>query len=95
MAVHVCTNCGHAEHIFGAGGGETMCRDYGVPYLGGLPLDIRIREQADSGRPTVVADPDGKVAQTYKEIARKVAIFVAQKAADHSAKFPSIVIQNT
>jgi ATP-binding protein involved in chromosome partitioning len=95
MAVHVCSNCGHAEHIFGEGGGERMCRDYNVPYLGGLPLDIRIREQADSGRPTVVADPDGRVAQTYKEIARKVAIFVAQKAADFSAKFPNIVIQNT
>ncbi|HET9045459.1 MAG TPA: iron-sulfur cluster carrier protein ApbC, partial [Casimicrobiaceae bacterium] len=91
MAVHVCSNCGHAEHIFGAGGGESMSRDYNVPYLGGLPLDIRIREQADSGRPSVVADPDGKVAQIYKEIARKVAIFVAQKAADFSAKFPNIV----
>ena len=95
MAVHVCSNCGHAEHIFGEGGGEKMCRDYDVPYLGALPLDIRIREQADSGRPTVVADPDGKVAQTYREIARKVAIFVAQKAADFSSKFPNIVIQNT
>jgi ATP-binding protein involved in chromosome partitioning len=72
-----------------------MSRDYNVPYLGALPLDIRIREQADSGRPTVVADPDGKVAQIYKEIARKVAIFVAQKAADFSTKFPNIVIQNT
>ncbi len=95
MAVHVCSNCGHAEHIFGAGGGERMCRDYNVPYLGALPLDIRIREQADSGRPTVVADPDGAVAQIYREIARKVAIAVAQKAADFSAKFPSIVVQNT
>ena len=65
------------------------------PFLGGLPLDIRIREQADSGRPTVVADPDGKIAQIYKEIARKVAISVAQKAADFSARFPSIVVQNT
>ena len=95
MAIHICSNCGHAEHIFGEGGGEKMCRDYNVPFLGALPLDIRIREQADSGRPTVVADPDGKVAQEYRAIARKVAIFVAQKAADFSAKFPSIVIQNT
>ena len=95
MAIHICSNCGHAEHIFGEGGGETMCRDYNVPFLGALPLDIRIREQADSGRPTVVADPDGAVAQAYKAIARKVAIFVAQKAADFSAKFPSIVVQNT
>ena len=72
-----------------------MCRDYKVPFLGSLPLDIRIRENADSGRPTVVADPDGAIAQVYKEIARKTAVFVAQKAEDFSAKFPSIVIQNT
>jgi ATP-binding protein involved in chromosome partitioning len=95
MSIHVCSNCGHAEHIFGEGGAQKMCEDYHVPFLGGLPLDIRIREQADSGRPTVVADPDSKVAQIYREIARKVAISVAQKAADFSAKFPSIVIQNT
>jgi ATP-binding protein involved in chromosome partitioning len=95
MAVHICSKCGHAEHIFGAGGAERMCRDYKVPFLGSLPLDIRIRENADSGRPTVVADPDGAIAQVYKEIARKTAVFVAQKAEDFSAKFPSIVIQNT
>jgi ATP-binding protein involved in chromosome partitioning len=95
MSIHVCSNCGHSEPIFGAGGAERMCRDYNVPFLGALPLDIRIREQADSGRPTVVADPDGPVANVYREIARKVAIAVAQKAADFSAKFPSIVIQNT
>jgi len=95
MAIHICSKCGHAEHIFGEGGGERMCRDYNVPFLGSLPLDIRIRENADSGRPTVVADPDGAIAQIYKEIARKTAVFVAQKAEDFSAKFPSIVIQNT
>ena len=95
MAVHICSKCGHAEHIFGKGGAERMCRDYKVPFLGSLPLDIRIRENADSGRPTVVADPDGAIAQVYKEIARKTAVFVAQKAEDFSAKFPSIVIQNT
>jgi ATP-binding protein involved in chromosome partitioning len=95
MSIHVCSNCGHAEHIFGEGGAQRMCEEYKVPFLGGLPLDIRIREQADSGRPTVVADPDGAIAQIYKEIARKVAISVAQKAADFSARFPSIVIQNT
>src|SRR5450759_2369982 len=95
MAVHICSKCGHAEHIFGEGGAERMCRDYKVPFLGSLPLDIRIRENADSGRPTVVADPDGAIAQIYKEIARKTAVFVAQKAEDFSAKFPSIVIQNT
>jgi len=95
MSIHVCSKCGHAEHIFGAGGAEAMCKDYDVPFLGSLPLDIRIREQADSGRPTVVADPDGKVAEMYREIARKTAVAVARKAEDFSAKFPSIVIQNT
>jgi ATP-binding protein involved in chromosome partitioning len=95
MSIHVCSNCGHAEHIFGEGGAQKMCDDYHVPFLGGLPLDIRIREQADSGRPTVVADPDGTVAEIYRAIARKVAISVAQKAADFSARFPSIVVQNT
>ncbi|MCC7115017.1 MAG: iron-sulfur cluster carrier protein ApbC [Burkholderiales bacterium] len=95
MAIHVCSKCGHAEHIFGEGGGERMCRDYGVPVLGSLPLDIRIREQADSGRPTVIADPDGPVAQVYRAIARKVAVAVAQKAQDFSAKFPTISVQNT
>jgi len=95
MSIHLCSKCGHAEHIFGQGGAQKMCDDYKVPFLGGLPLDIRIREQADSGRPTVIADPDGKVAQIYLDIARKVAVSVAEKAADFSAKFPSIVIQNT
>jgi ATP-binding protein involved in chromosome partitioning len=95
MSIHVCSNCGHAEHIFGAGGAAKMCAEYNVPFLGSLPLDIRIREQADSGRPTVVADPDGPVAQAYKAIARKVAVSVGQKAEDFSARFPNIVIQNT
>ncbi len=95
MSMHVCSKCGHTEPIFGEGGGEKMCADYKVPFLGGLPLDIRIREQTDAGRPTVIADPDGKIAQMYREIARKTAVFVAQKAEDFSAKFPSIVIQNT
>jgi len=95
MSVHICSNCGHVEHIFGEGGAARMCRDYDVPFLGALPLDVRIREQADSGRPSVIADPDGKVAQIYKEIARKVAVSVGRKAADFSARFPNIVVQNT
>ena len=95
MSMHVCSNCGHAEAIFGSGGAARMCEQYHVPFLGGLPLDIRIREQADSGRPTVVADPDGQVASIYREIARKTAVFVAQKAEDFTAKFPSIKVQNT
>ena len=95
MAIHVCSNCGHAEHIFGAGGAQKMAQQYEVDVLGSLPLDIRIREQADSGNPTVAAEPDGPVAQTYKEIARKVAVRIAEKAQDYSAAFPKIVIQNT
>ncbi len=93
MSMHICSKCGHAEAIFGEGGGAKMCADYNVPFLGGLPLDIRIREQTDAGRPTVVADPDGTVAQIYREIARRTAVFVAQKAEDFSSKFPSIVVQ--
>ena len=95
MAIHVCSNCGHAEHIFGQGGGERMAKEYDVEYLGGLPLDIRIREQADSGRPTVVADPDGEVAAIYRQIARRIAVRIADKARDMSLKFPSIVVQST
>ncbi len=95
MSIHICSNCGHAEHIFGEGGAQKMCDDYKVPFLGSLPLDIHIREQADSGRPSVVADPDGPVADAYRAIARKVAVAVAQKAEDFSSKFPSIVVQNT
>jgi len=95
MAVHVCSNCGHAEHIFGADGGRRMAEQYGVEYLGSLPLDIRIREQADSGRPTVVAEPDGAIAQAYKQIARKVAVRIAEKAKDMSLKMPAIKVSNT
>lgn len=94
MAIHICSNCGHAEHIFGSGGGEKMCRDYNVELLGSLPLDIRIREQADSGKPTVVSDPDGPVAGIYRDIARKVASRIARQSEDRSAVFPKIVIQN-
>ena len=95
MSLHVCSKCGHEEHIFGTGGAERMGRDYNVELLGSLPLDIAIREQADSGRPTVVADPDGRAAQIYRKIARRVAVKIAEKAQDHSAVFPKIVVQNT
>ena len=94
MSVHVCTQCGHAEAIFGEGGGAKMCADFGVPFLGALPLTMSIREQADSGRPTVVADPEGPVAQIYQQIARKLAVAVADKAKDLSGKFPTIVVKN-
>jgi ATP-binding protein involved in chromosome partitioning len=92
MSLHICSNCGHAEPIFGTGGGARMAEDYGVDLLGQLPLDMSIREQADSGRPTVVADPEGKVADIYKAIARKVAIKIAESAKDMTSKFPSIVV---
>lgn len=95
MSTHVCSKCGHEEHIFGAGGAEKMCKDYGVDLLGQIPLDIKIREQADSGRPTVVSDPDSRSAQVYREIARKVAAKISALARDYSAAFPKIVIQNT
>ncbi|MBV8605448.1 MAG: iron-sulfur cluster carrier protein ApbC [Pelomonas sp.] len=92
MAVHVCTNCGHVEHIFGADGGRAMAAQYGLAYLGALPLAMSIRAQADAGNPTVVAEPDGEVAATYKAIARRVAVTIAQQARDYSAKFPNITI---
>ena len=95
MAVHVCTNCGHAEHIFGADGGKKMSAEYGVSYLGALPLSLGIREQADAGRPTVVSDPDGEIAAIYKTVARQIAVKIAEKAKDYSAKFPTISISKT
>ncbi|GAB4128157.1 MAG: iron-sulfur cluster carrier protein ApbC [Sideroxydans sp.] len=95
MSTHICSKCGHEEHIFGAGGGEKMCAEYHVEFLGSLPLDIRIREQADTGKPTVAADPDGQLAKIYKQIARRVAVKIADMAQDHSAAFPKIVVQNT
>ncbi len=95
MSTHICSNCGHEEHIFGAGGGAEMSKDYNVDLLGSLPLDIKIREQSDGGKPTVVAEPDSKIANIYKQIARTVAIKIANTSLDHSSKFPNIVIQNT
>jgi len=95
MSIHICSNCGHEEHIFGSGGAERMGKDYSVEVLGQLPLDIRIREETDSGKPTVVAEPESRIAEIYRGIARRVAVKVAEKAKDMSAKFPSIVVQNT
>ena len=92
MAVHVCSQCGHIEHIFGSEGGKKMASEYSMDYLGALPLDMQIRLQADSGRPTVVADPEGEVAVIYKAVARQVAVSIAAKNKDFSSKFPSIKI---
>ena len=95
MSTHICSKCGHEEHIFGAGGGEQMCKDYSVELLGSLPLDIKIREQTDGGMPTVVAEPDSKIASVYRQIARRTAVKLSEFGLDHSSKFPNIVIQNT
>ena len=93
MSTHICSKCGHEEHIFGHGGGERMAAQYDVPFLGSLPLDIAIREDADSGRPTVVRDPDGTIAGLYREIARRVAGRLSLQAKDYRQAFPNIVIQ--
>jgi len=95
MSTHICSQCGHEEPIFGTGGGQKMCDDYQVDFLGSLPLDIKIREQSDGGKPTVVSEPHSEIATTYKAIARKAAIKIANSGLDHSTKFPNIVIQNT
>jgi len=92
MAVHVCTNCGHVEHIFGEDGGKRYATEKGIDYLGALPLNMQIRLQADNGKPTVVSDPEGEVAQIYKAVARQVAVKIAAQAKDFSSKFPSIKI---
>jgi ATP-binding protein involved in chromosome partitioning len=92
MAVHVCSHCGHVEHIFGADGGKKMAADYKVDYLGALPLNLSIREQADAGKPSVVSEPDGEIAALYKTVARRAAVKIAQAAKDYSAKFPTITI---
>jgi len=94
MAVHVCSQCGHAEHIFGADGGKHLAQASGTDYLGALPLDINIRLQADTGRPTVAADPGGDLAGLYKAVARKVAATVAVKSKDFSSKFPTITVSS-
>jgi ATP-binding protein involved in chromosome partitioning len=95
MSVHVCTNCGHIDSIFGEGGAAKMCADYGSELLGQLPLERSIRELADQGKPTVVGAPESTAADLYRAIARKLAVKIAAKARDMSTKFPSIVVQNT
>jgi len=92
MSTHICSRCGHEEHIFGQGGAARMCKEYGTELLGSLPLDIEIREHADSGKPTVVADPDGRAAELYRAIARRLAIKIGESAKDMTAKFPNIVV---
>ena len=95
MSIHICSECGHAEHIFGEGGGQRMSDDYEVNFLGSLPLDINIREQADNGKPTVIAHPKGKISEMYHDISRTMAAKLAEKSKDYSNKFPNIVIHKS
>jgi ATP-binding protein involved in chromosome partitioning len=94
MSIHVCSKCGHEETIFGSGGGSRMAAQHGVDLLGQLPLDIRIREETDGGKPTVIADPECRIAQIYRDIARRATAKLALQSKSYSARFPSIVIQN-
>ncbi|MBS1270213.1 MAG: Iron-sulfur cluster carrier protein [Gammaproteobacteria bacterium] len=95
MSTHICSQCGHEEHIFGEGGGQSMSSQYDVAFLGDIPLDVRIRIDADGGKPSVIADPEGRVARSYKAIGRRVAAAVAIRKKDYSVKFPSIVVENS
>ena len=95
MSTHICSKCGHEEHIFGDGGGRRMAEENDVDFIGSIPLDISIREQTDSGKPTVVADPEGRLSKIYRDIARRVAGKLSKQKKDFSTKFPGIVIQNT
>lgn len=94
MSTHICSQCGHEEHIFGSGGGARMAEQYDLNLLGSLPLDIKIREDADSGQPSVVTNPDGDIAMAYRQIARRVAARLAMQGKDYSGAFPNIVIKN-
>jgi len=94
MSVHVCPACGHESHVFGSGGGRGMAERYGVPLLGELPLDLRIREQADAGSPTVVADPDSTVARAYLDVARKAAAQLAAATVRGAGSFPRISVED-
>ena len=95
MSVHVCSNCGHVEHLFGAGGGARMAAQYGVELLGELPLDARVREEADGGVPTVVAAPDSPHAAPYFVMARRTAAALARRSKDRSTLFPKIVVEES
>jgi ATP-binding protein involved in chromosome partitioning len=95
MSTHICSQCGHEEHIFGVGGAERMARDYGAEVLGALPLELEIRELTDAGKPTVVGAPFSHAAGIYRAIARRVGVRIAERAKDMSGKFPNIVVQNT
>lgn len=94
MSIHICSQCGHAESIFGTGGGEKLAQQYDLDFLGALPLDIHIREQTDSGKPTVIADPEGHNALCYRDIARRMIVKLTAQTEQNTAPFPSIEIKN-
>jgi len=94
MSIHICSQCGHEEYIFGQGGGVRMAEETGVGFLGALPLDIKIRQEADGGKPTVISEPEGRISQIYREIARRVAAKLSLQAKDYTSKFPTIKIVN-
>jgi len=94
MSVHICSQCGHSEHIFGQGGGDEMSKDYEIDVLGALPLDIKIREALDAGKPTLISDPDGPASATYRDIARSVGLKLARRKRDYSQTFPKIKVEN-
>ena len=95
MSTHICSNCGYEEHIFGEGGGRRMASEYEIDYLGEIPLARSIREGTDSGKPTMVSEPDGQLAGIYRAIARNVSGRLAARKRDYTDVFPSIVIQNS
>jgi ATP-binding protein involved in chromosome partitioning len=92
MSIHICSKCGHEEHIFGEGGGVRMAEQYDTAFLGALPLDMSIRESTDGGKPSVVADPEGRIAQIYRDIARRVTGRLSLQSKEYATKFPNIVI---
>lgn len=95
MSTHICSQCGHEEHLFGFGGGQKLAQDFDVELLGQLPLNLQIREQADGGKPTVIAEPDGAIANAYRLTARRMAASLATQGRDYSHRFPKIVIEET
>ena len=95
MSTHICSKCGNEEFIFGKDGGAKICQDYNTELLGSLPLNIKIRENLDAGIPSVIDNPDSEISLTYKSIARKAALKIANLSEDHSSKFPNIVIQQS
>ena len=95
MSLHICSQCGHEEPIFGAGGGQRLAEQEGVELLGSMPLDLKIREQADAGRPTVVADPHSRVAELYREAARRTAAILSRQDSAGASRFPNIVVDDT